>query len=77
MGDRTYTFYPCPKCGKEIEKYDAPSCLLWINMCESCGWSDGLSYYEGPGNSLWLITEKQQTIKQKHTMCKHYNLSFT
>lgn len=59
MGDRTTTYSPCPKCGKEMETYDAPSCLMWSEHCDHCGYDDGLNYYEAPNNMLYLITEEQ------------------
>ena len=37
MGDRFYSYYPCPVCGKEVEEYDAPSRGMLVAICE-CGW---------------------------------------
>ena len=63
MGDRTTTYSPCPKCGKEMETYDAPSCLMWSSNCGHCGYDDGLDYYEAPNNIIELCTKEQ--AKQK------------
>lgn len=46
MGDRTTIDVICPKCNKTIEMYDAPSCLDHTCVCEYCGYTDGLDYYE-------------------------------
>ena len=57
MGDRTWWYEKCPKCGEEIEVYDAPSCLQFSRECQ-CGWTDGLDYYEARDNVIELLTEK-------------------
>ena len=59
MGDRTITYYPCPKCGKEMEEYDAPTCLMFVAVCEHCGWKDDRNYYEDENGVLNLCTEKE------------------
>jgi len=59
MGDRTTTYLPCPKCGKESEQYDAPSCLMWVWICDYCKWKDDRNYYETSENTIELITEKE------------------
>lgn len=63
MGDRTTSFVPCPKCGKETDQYDAPSSLMWCWSCESCGWSDPRDYYEAPENVIELITKEEAIAK--------------
>jgi hypothetical protein len=63
MEDRTYSYSPCPKCGKEMETYNAPSCLMWSSRCNSCGYDDGLDYYEAPNNVIELI-KKEDAIKK-------------
>jgi endogenous inhibitor of DNA gyrase (YacG/DUF329 family) len=55
MGDRTTWWGPCPKCGKEIEWYDASSSLLYGANCE-CGWADPLHYYEISDDEIVLCT---------------------
>ena len=59
MGDRTTTYLPCQKCGKESEQYDAPSCLMWSWTCEHCGWRDDRNYYETSANTIELIGKKE------------------
>jgi len=44
MGNRYYTCFPCPKCGKEVEQYDAPSSCIFSALC-SCGWRDERDYF--------------------------------
>ena len=81
MGDRITTYLPCPKCGKESEQYDAPTCLLWSWTCEHCGWSDKRDYYEiGRNfNNIELLT-KEQAIKRKILIkcpdCGKYTLAW-
>jgi uncharacterized protein (DUF983 family) len=56
MGDRYYRYFPCPECGKEVEEYDAPSCLQHSSHCDACGWDDGLNYYEDViGDSIDIV----------------------
>jgi ribosomal protein L37AE/L43A len=65
MGDRTWWEEPCPKCGKSIEMYDAPSSLIWSCHCDHCGYDDGRSYYEIGDNELFLGTEEQYQNRLK------------
>ena len=46
MGDRYFSYYPCPKCGAEIEEYDAPSCTMFVAVCDECDWRDPKDYFE-------------------------------
>lgn len=46
MGDRYISYYPCPKCGREIEEYDAPSCTMFCASCDYCDWKDLRDYFE-------------------------------
>ena len=41
MGDRTYSYYDCPQCGKKngVEIYDHPSALMYVERCD-CGYWD-------------------------------------
>lgn len=59
MGDRTTTYYSCPKCGKERESYDAPSSLMYFDKCEHCNDVDPRDYYEDTGNRIILCTEEE------------------
>ena len=63
MGDRTTTYFPCPKCGKEVEQYDAPSSLIWSCYCESCDWKDDRDYYEMDDNTIELLTPEEAKAK--------------
>jgi len=56
MGSRTITRYPCPKCGKEVEEYDAPTCLMFVVICENCGWYDERDYWERIENGKLVET---------------------
>lgn len=66
MGDRFTWYEDCPKCkGIEcVECYDAPSCMQFSRMCETCGWTDGLDYYEDVDGNLWLLTEDEARKKK-------------
>ena len=59
MGDRTWWYQLCPKCGEEVEVYDAPSSLLWSCTCDKCGWTDGRGYCETRENETALCTKEQ------------------
>ena len=60
MGDRSWWEEECPKCKeKTVVVYDAPSCLQFSRVCEKCGWTDGLDYYETGRNEISLMTKKQ------------------
>lgn len=37
MGDRYFFDRPCPKCGRNIECYYAPSCEMTKAVCFGCG----------------------------------------
>ena len=63
MGDRTWWVEKCPKCGADIEVYDAPSCLQWCCHCTKCGYDDGLNYYEAPENCIVLCTREKAVKK--------------
>lgn len=54
MGDRTITIKKCPKCGNEYEEYDAPSSLMFVGICENCGWKDQRKYYKISENEIEL-----------------------
>jgi len=54
MGTRTITYYPCPECGEEYEEYDAPSSMMFVGICEKCGWQDPRRYYQVGKNSIEL-----------------------
>ena len=69
MGDRTTTYHPCPECSKEAERYDAPSSLLYLDSCEHCGWTSGLSYYEVAENEIALCTEEEARLKGYLVTC--------
>ena len=53
MGDRTITIRKCPKCGKDYEEYDAPSCMMFVGVCD-CGWRDKREYHEISENEIEL-----------------------
>lgn len=58
MGDRTYSYYNCPKCGKKsgVEIYDAPSSLLYVEACTYCDYTVDLDYYETKPNTIELLS---------------------
>lgn len=77
MGDRTITYRKCPKCGKEVEEYDAPSSLMFVAVCENCGWYDERGYWEkiinGNVEETILCTPNQAIEKglaRKCPICK-------
>jgi C4-type Zn-finger protein len=61
MGDRTITIGKCPKCGKDMEWYDAPSSMMYGGMCDSCGYRDPQDYYytDDTGNNITLCTKEK------------------
>ena len=59
MGDRYLSYYPCPQCGKEVEECDASSSLMFIAICDACGWKDPRDYYEIGENEIALCTKEE------------------
>jgi len=66
MGDRTMWTAKCPKCGKDVEYYDAPSCLMYGTSCE-CGWRSPYDYYEIADNEIVLCTKEEYRKNYKYT----------
>ena len=48
MGTRYITYYDCPECRAKdsVEEYDAASCVMFVAICEKCGWKDPRDYYQ-------------------------------
>ena len=46
MGDRTITINDCPICGKKYETYDAPSSVMYVAICDNCGYEEPDYYIE-------------------------------
>ena len=38
MGDRYITINDCPVCGEKYECYDAPSSVMYVAICDNCGY---------------------------------------
>jgi len=59
MGDRTLSYYNCPKCGKKdgVEIYDAYSSMLYVEACQACDYKVDLNYYESELNVLVLLSK--------------------
>ncbi len=73
MGDRTYWYEPCPKCGEQVEFYDAYSSLMFVAVCDNCGWKDDRDYYETGENEISLLTPKQlKALKKKNPEVKEF-----
>ena len=53
MGDRTITIKKCHKCGNDYEEYDAPTCMMFVGICD-CGWKDKRKYYKTGKNEITL-----------------------
>jgi len=73
MGDRLIYYKDCPKCGKEngIEVYDHPSALMYVAICENCGYKEDLDYYELDENTIVLCSKKEyEKIKKEHEKSK-------
>jgi len=76
MGDRYISYYDCPKCGEEVELYDAPSSVMYVAICDKCGWREPLNYYEVADNEIVLCTKEEYNKKYKHTdWCQDYRNS--
>ena len=74
MGDRTWIFYDCPKCGKKdgVEIYDTYSSFLYYEGCQYCDYKVDLSYYEEKENHLILLSTPE--AKKRGYLCKKCNL---
>lgn len=61
MGDHTWWDEDCPNCKTKdsVKVHDAPSSLQFSRICENCGWTDGLDYYETGNNVIELLTEEE------------------
>lgn len=59
MGDRTYYYYDCPKCGLKdgVEVYDHSSALMYVEACQDCDYYVDLDYYEESENYLVLLSK--------------------
>jgi hypothetical protein len=70
MGDRTWYYSTCPKCGRKdgVETYDAPSCLQYFEGCQYCDYKVDLSYYEEKQNHLVLISKEE--ARKRGYLCK-------
>ena len=66
MGDRYIWYVPCPECEKEVEYYDAPSCLMYVAVCD-CGWREPKNYYEIGEHEIVLCTRKEYEEKYINT----------
>lgn len=65
MGDRYYSYEKCPKCGETYELYDAPSSLMYVGICDNCGWSESKDYYELDLHTVALYTPKELAAWEK------------
>lgn len=74
MGSRYYSYQPCPKCGTEYELYDAPSSLMYIGICEKCGWSEPRDYYETSEHEISLFTPEEYKAWSKKNGRKAFNM---
>ena len=73
MGDRTTIFHPCPQCHKEMETYDAPSCLIYSSTCKHCGFKDLREYFEISEYEIVLMTPEQlEELKEKDPKIKKF-----
>ena len=72
MGDRTYSYYDCPKCQTRsgVEIYDAPSCLLYVEACQHCDFKVDLDYYETEPNTIELLSSIEAN-KRRLTQKQH------
>lgn len=59
MGDRYISYYECPVCGGTVEIYDAPTCLLYVEMCHDCEYKVDLDYYETQPHYLELLSPEE------------------
>jgi len=68
MGDRTYSYYNCPKCGKKggVEIYDAYSSLMYVEACQHCDYRVDLDYYETAPNTLELLSTDEAKKRGLH-----------
>lgn len=67
MWERYQWTEKCPKCWKEMEYYDAPTCLTYSWMCEECWYSSPLDYYEwedSEGRNIIELCTREEAIKK-------------
>lgn len=57
MGDRYFSYYPCPECGETVEEYNAPSCGMLVAICDKCGWKADNPYLEEDDEARLLDIE--------------------
>ena len=72
MWERYQWTEKCPKCWKEMEYYDAPTCLTYSWMCEECWYSSPLDYYEwedSEGRNIIELCTREEAIKEMIIVC--------
>jgi len=65
MGDKTWTYYDCPKCGKTegVEIYDASNSLIYVEKCRYCDYKVDKDYYETGPHTIMLLTPEEARVK--------------